>query len=178
MTPKQHLTAEELEALLARPIHTDYVPDNYFPLRLWIIATAGIFWFIRLTVFTDDVATNLFSDSLVREYMQISLYFSAWIMFAFMFIGMLAYSTGKYPALFFLGMFVVSSVNFIADLTIFYKDQFANPTLGFNLLILFRFFMCYLLFISIRNAKRIPSGLVNWNPFLSVRKNVITQPSY
>ena len=178
MTPKQHLTAEELEALLARPVHTDYVSDNYFPLRLWIITAAGIFWFIRLTVFTDEVAANLFSDSLVKEYMKTALYFRAWIMFAFMFMGMLAYSTGNYPALFFLGMFVVSCVNFIADLTIFYKDQFAHPTLGFNLLILFRLFMCYLLFISIRHAKRIPSGTDKWNPFLAFRKNANTQPSY
>jgi hypothetical protein len=170
MNQKQLLSAEELEALLARPAHADLNPDNFFPLRLWVIGFAGFFWFIRLTVFTDQVANGLFADPLVREYMKTALYFRAWIMFAFMFMGFIAYSNGKYPALFFLGMFIVSAVNFVADMTIFYKDQFANPSLGFNLLLLFRLSMCYLLFVSIRNAKRIPAGKDKWNPFLIFQK--------
>lgn len=169
MTNKPNLTAEELEALLVRPAHSEINIDNYFPLRMWFIGLAGIIWFIRLTVFTEDAANTLFAVPLVREYMKSALYFRAWIMFAFMFMGMIAYSTEKYPAIFFLGMFVVGSFNFIADMTIFYKDLFSNPSPGFNLLILFRIFMCYLLFISIRNAKRIPFGKDKWNPFLALR---------
>lgn len=166
MTHKPHLTADELEALLAKPTHQELQFDQYFPLRLWLIGIAGMIWFFRLTIFTDEVANSLFSDPLVREYMKSALYFRAWIMFTFMFMGMVAYSTEKYPAIFFLGMFIVGSVNFIADMTIFYKDLFSNPTPGFNLLILFRILMCYLLFSSIRNAKRIPPGKDKWNPFL------------
>ena len=170
MNQKQLLSADELEALLSGPAHVDVKPDRFFPLRLWIIGTAALIWFIRLTVFTDDVANSLFANPLVREYMKSALYFRAWIMFAFVFMGFIAYKTGKYPALFFLGMFMVGSVNFIADMTIFYKDQFANPTIWFNLLLVFRIFMCYLLYVSIRNANRIPLGKDKWNPFLGFQK--------
>ncbi len=97
-------------------------------------------------------------------------------MFAFMFMGFIAYKTEKYPALFFLAIFTVGSINFIADMTIFYKDQFANPTLRFNLLLVFRFFMCYLLFVSVRNANRIPKGDDKWNPFLPFKRTSVPHP--
>jgi hypothetical protein len=175
MNKRQLLSVDELEALLARPAQTDLSTDKFFPLRLWLVWIAGLIWFIRLTVFTDEVASSLFTDPLVREYMKSALYFRAWIMFAFMFIGFIAYKTEKYPALFFLAMFTVGSINFIADMTIFYKDQFANPTIGFNLLLVFRFFMCYLMFVSVRNANRIPKGDDKWNPFLPFKRTSAPQ---
>jgi magnesium-transporting ATPase (P-type) len=177
MAQKPLLTAEELDALLTKPAEEVFTDDKYFPLRLFVILLAMFVWFIRLTVFTEETAANLFADPLVREYMKTALYFRAWIMFAFLFIGFVAYRSEKYPALFFLGMFIVASVNFVADMTIFYKDQFAHPTLAFNLMLLFRFLMCYFLFISMRNANRIPKGNDKWNIFLPFKKHTQSQNS-
>ena len=68
MNQKQLLSAEELEALLARPVGADLNPEKFFPLRLWIIGIAGFFWFIRLTVFTDEVANGLLEDAEVESF--------------------------------------------------------------------------------------------------------------
>lgn len=171
MTLKPHLTAAELEALLATPMKAGDSYDKYFPLRLWLIVLLGFFWFVRLTVFNNEVATSLFDDEAIRDYMRTALYYRAWLMFACIALGFFAYKSNTFPAISFLVMFLIGVTNLIADLSIFYKDKLANPDVALTVIILVRLFICYLLYKSIRNANQIPLGKDKWNPFLPFKKN-------
>lgn len=171
MTLKPHLTVEELEALLASPTHAGDGCDKYFPMRLWVIVLLGFFWFIRLTVFNNEVATSLFEDAAVREYMRTALYYRAWLMLACIVLGFFAYKSNKFPAISFLIMFLISITNLVADFSIFYKDMLSNPDAQLTVIILVRLSICYLLYKSIRNAKQIPVGNDKWNPLLPFKKN-------
>ena len=55
---KPHLSTDELETLLARPVKEEFTVDSYFPWRVWIIGLAGLIWFIRLTIFTNEMTQN------------------------------------------------------------------------------------------------------------------------
>lgn len=171
MTLKPHISAAELEALLSNPIKTGDGYDKYFPMRLWLIVLFGFIWFVRLTAFNNEVATSLFDDVSVRDYMHTALYYRAWLMFACIALGFFAYKSNKFPAISFLVMFLISITNLIADLSIFYKDKLANPDFALTVIILARLFVCYLLYKSIRNANQIPLGKDKWNPFLPFNKN-------
>ena len=81
---KPLVTAPELEALLSKPTADTISVDPYFPLRLAILTFFSAVWFLRLTLFTHDVANDLFSNPDVRNYMMPALYFRAWILFVFM----------------------------------------------------------------------------------------------
>lgn len=74
---KSLVTANELEALLAKPLTTAGSTDKYFPMRLAILVFFSTIWFIRLTVFTHQIAEDLFSNPAIREYMLPAIYFRA-----------------------------------------------------------------------------------------------------
>jgi len=74
---KSLVTANELEALLAKPLTTAGSTDKYFPMRLAILVFFSTIWFIRLTVFTHQIAEDLFSNPAIREYMLPAIYFLA-----------------------------------------------------------------------------------------------------
>ena len=73
---KPLVTAHELEALLAKPVSTTFTVDKYFPFRLAILVLFSAIWFVRLTVFTQDVATDLFSNPAVQEFNE---FLNCWV---------------------------------------------------------------------------------------------------
>ena len=163
---KSLVTANELEALLAKPSHTTGGFDKYFPMRLAVLVFFSALWFIRLTVFTHQVAEDLFSNPAIREYMLPALYFRAWILFLFMAAGLWSYKNGKYPAIVFGLLFVMSLFNLTFDISIFYAEKLADQDLQVTLVLVGRIFISYILFLSMRRAYLIPKGRDKWNIFL------------
>ena len=115
---KPLVTAHELEALLAKPVPAPFSVDTYFPFRLAILVLFSAIWFVRLTVFTQDVATDLFSNPVVQEFMMPALYFRAWILFVFISAGVWSYKNGKFPAIVFGLLFVLSLFNLLFDISV------------------------------------------------------------
>jgi hypothetical protein len=167
---KPLVTAHELEALLAKPIDDSIKVDPYFPFRLAILTVFSAAWFLRLTLFTSDVASDLFSNPDVRNYMMPALYFRAWILFVFISVGVWSYKNGKYPAILFGLLFVSSLFNLMFDVSILYLEKLAQRDVRITFVIMGRLFVSYILFISMRRAHRIPVGRDKWNVFLPFQK--------
>lgn len=167
---KPLVTANELEALLSKPENDSIPVDPYFPLRLAILTCFSAVWFLRLTLFTNEVAIDLFSNPDVRSYMMPALYFRAWILFVVMSIGVWSYKNGKYPAIFFGLLFVSSLFNLVFDISILYLEKLAQQDVRITIVIIGRLFVSYVLFISMRRAHRIPVGRDKWNVFLPFKK--------
>jgi hypothetical protein len=167
---KPLVTANELEALLSKPVNDSVHVDPYFPLRLAILTCFSAVWFLRLTLFTNEVAIDLFSNPDVRSYMMPALYFRAWILFVVMSIGVWSYKNGKYPAIFFGLLFVSSLFNLVFDVSVLYVDKLAQRDTRITFVILGRLLVSYILFISMRRAHRIPGGRDKWNIFLPFQK--------
>lgn len=167
---KPLVTASELEALLSKPANGTITVDPYFPLRLAILTFFSVVWFLRLTMFTNDVATDLFSNLDVRNYMTPALYFRAWILFVVMSVGVWSYKNSMYPAILFGLLFSVSIFNLMFDVTTFYAEKLAQRDVRITFIILGRLLVSYILFISMRRAHRIPLGRDKWNVFLPFKK--------
>jgi len=171
MYKRQLLSADELEALLARPAQTDLSTDKFFPLRLWILVAASAFWFVRLSVFTSEVAADLFSNPAVREFMVPALYFRAWVVIVSITVVLWSYKNTKFPAIAFGFIFVASIFNLFFDISIFYTEKLAHQDTRTTLFIAIRIFFSYMLFVSMRNAQRIPKGNDKWNILLPFKKH-------
>lgn len=170
MSSKPVVTALELDALLAKPNPGGLKVDKYFPMRLWIIVVVSALWFIRLTVFTNEAAKELFTNPAVRDYMMPALYFRAWVLFAFVAAGIWSYANSKYHAITF-GLLLVASVfNLIFDLSIFYAERLTVQDPKTTVFILVRVILSYMLYASMRNSYRIPKGRDKWNIFLPFQK--------
>ncbi len=168
---KSLVTANELEALLAKPLHLVGSVDNYFPMRLAILVFLSAIWFIRLTVFTHQVAEGLFSDPAVREFMLPELYFRAWILFLFMAAGLWSYKNGKYPAIIFGLLFILSLFNLVFDTSLFYAEKLADQDPKITLVLIVRIFISYILFLSMRRAHMIPKGRDKWHIWLPLTRS-------
>jgi hypothetical protein len=164
------VTAHELEALLSKPVADTHVVDPYFPLRLAILTFLSALWFLRLTIYTNEVAIDLFSNADVRDYMMPALYFRAWILFVFMSVGVWSYKNGKFPAILFGLLFVASLFNLMFDVTIFYAEKIEQRDARITFVIIGRLLISYILYISMRRAHRIPVGRDKWNIFLPFKK--------
>lgn len=170
MSSKPVVTALELDALLAKPNPGGLKVDKYFPMRLWIIVVVSALWLIRLTVFTNEAAKELFTNPAVRDYMMPALYFRAWVLFAFVAAGIWSYANSKYHAITF-GLLLVASVfNLIFDLSIFYAERLTVQDPKTTVFILVRVILSYMLYVSMRNSYRIPKGRDKWNIFLPFQK--------
>ena len=167
---KPVVTASELDALLAKPNPGGVKIDAYFPLRLWIVVVVSGLWFIRLTVFTNEAATELFTNPAVRDYMTPALYFRAWVLFAFIAAGIWSYVHSKYHAITF-GLLLMASVfNLVFDLSIFYAERLTVQDPKTTMFILVRVILSYMLYVSMRNSYRMPKGRDKWNIFLPFKK--------
>lgn len=166
------VTADELEALLVKKnlITADTDVDKYFPLRVFVLSLAAAVWFLRLTFFTDNVAKDLFSNESVQQQMMSALYFRAWVVFFSFALILLAYKSMKYLAICFGIFFIASIFNILSDTSIFYFEKLALRDAQVTFTLLARIFFSYLLFVSMRNANRIPQGNDKWNPFLFLKK--------
>jgi hypothetical protein len=171
LTLKPTLSAEELDALLSSPPSDNVKVDAYFPLRIWILVAASAFWFVRLSVFTSEVAADLFSNPAVREFMVPALYFRAWVVIASIVILFWAYKNTKYPAIAFGFMFVASMFNLLFDISIFYAEKLSRQDLQSTFVIASRILFSYMMFVSMRNAQRIPKGNDKWNILLPFKKH-------
>jgi hypothetical protein len=172
MSNKPLVTADELEALLVKndAVFTDTDIDKYFPLRVFLFSLGTTFWFLRLTLFTDVVAKDLFSDESTQQQMMTALYFRAWIVFISFTLILLAYKSEKFLAICFGIFFIASVFNILFDVSIFYAEKLAQRDAQVTFTLLIRIFFSYLFFVSMRNANRVPTGRDKWNPFLFLKK--------
>ena len=80
--------------------------------------------------------------------------------------GIWSYKNGKYPAIIFGLMFVLSFFNLIFDISIFYAEKLADQDPKITLVLIGRIFISYILFLSMRRANLIPKGRDKWDIFL------------
>jgi hypothetical protein len=176
LTLKPTLSAEELDALLSSPPSDNIKVDAYFPLRIWILVLAAVFWFVRLSVFTSEVAADLFSNPAVRGFMVPALYFRAWVVIVSITVVLWSYKNTKFPAIAFGFIFVASIFNLFFDISVFYTEKLANQDTRTTLFITIRIFFTFMLFISMRNAQRIPKGNDKWNILLPFKMKSQNSP--
>jgi len=126
LTLKPTLSAEELDALLSSPPSDNVKVDAYFPLRIWILVAASAFWFVRLSVFTSEVAADLFSNPAVREFMVPALYFRAWVVIVSITVVLWSYKNTKFPAIAFGFIFVASIFNLFFDISVEWHPKLSH----------------------------------------------------
>lgn len=170
LTNKQLISAQELDALLAKPINASAPVDKYFPLRTFFLALVATAWFIRMVFFTDQVAIDLFSDSAVREAMKPAIYFRGWVVLASYILIFYAYNRKSLISIAFGFLLAGAFFNLISDFTVFYAEKISERDPLVTATLMFRFFIAYLIFLNMRNAKHVPQGFDKWNPLLFLKK--------
>lgn len=164
---KPLVSAAELEALITgwgRPER--HSVDKFFPVRFWFLATLVLTYAVALLLYPHVLASRLSSTPTVAQQMANFLYFRGWFLTGVMCIGVYAYLKNWYPGIVFGSFTLVGSINLIFDLFTVYPERLANPTLGFTLLMLLRLLALSLVFVSMRNAGRLPDEADRRNIFL------------
>lgn len=165
------VTAAELEALMqdwgAGP---DKSIDRFFPLRFWYIFCIAFFYAMWLLFATDSAVQRMTTDPSDSVRMGRFMYFRGWFILGVLGVGCYAYLKSSYPAIFFGSIFLVGSVNFVFDLFNIYAAALARPTPQVTLLLLARLIVLWFLFLSVKNAGRLPNLRDRFNPLLMFKK--------
>ena len=67
---------------------------------------------------------------------------------------------------------MAGSVNFVSDLFILFPERLAHPTPYTTLSIIVRLILIWVMYISVRNASRMPDAKDRLNPFLMLKRDV------
>lgn len=167
------VTAVELEALIrdwgAQPGTS---VDRFFPFRFWylLLITAG--YGLWLLFSADTIALALSSHPTDISRLTKFLYFRGWFIAVILSIGGYSYFKNWYPAIVFSAIFLVGCVNFAFDLFNVYAEILAKPTPKTTLMLFLRIIALWFLFLSVRNASRLPDLKDRLNIFLPFKRKV------
>ena len=170
---KPLVSAAELEALIqgwgASP-HKSV--DRFFPLRFWYIFSVILIAAVWLLFNTQDIAKSLTEDpdNLIR--LQNFLYFRGWFLLIVLVIGCYAYFRSWYTALVFSAFLLLGLTNLVFDLFTVYPERLARPSPFFTLFLLVRLAMLWSVFLTVKNASRLPEEADRINVLLPFRKKM------
>lgn len=157
---KEHtslVTAVELEALIrdwgALP-GTEV--DRFFPIRFWYLFVITSGYGLWLLFSADTIALALSSQPAEIVRLTKFLYFRGWFIAVILTIGGYSYFKNWYPAIVFSAIFLIGCVNFAFDLFNIYAEILAKPTPRTTLMLILRLVALWFLFLSVRNASRLP----------------------
>lgn len=168
---KPLVSAAELEALIVgwgqqnRPL-----VDRFFPLRFWFVAAVVFTYALALLLYPHVLAARLSSEPMVVNQMANFLYFRGWFLSGVLFIGVYAYLRTWYPGIVFGSFSLVGAINLVFDLFTVYPERLANPSVSFTLLMLLRLLALSMVFVSMRNAGRLPAVRDRLDLFLPWKK--------
>lgn len=165
------VSAAELEALIqdwgAAP-HQKI--DRFFPIRFWYLALAVLAAAVWLLLDSSDIAQGLSKnpDNVAR--LQNFLYFRGWFLLGMAWIGIYAYVRNWYPAIVYSVMLLIGLTNLVNDIFNVYGEQLADPKPFFTFFLLVRISLLWVLYMSVKNASRLPAVQDRLNPLLPFRR--------
>jgi integral membrane sensor domain MASE1 len=84
------------------------------------------------------------------------LYFRGWFLLVVLGIGIYSYLRGWYTAIVFSAFLLLGLVNLLFDLFTVYPEKLANPTPTFTVLMALRLLAVWCVYLTVRNASRLP----------------------
>lgn len=169
---KPLVSAEELEALIqgwgAMPSQS---VDKFYPVRLiyaFIVILTAALW---LLFDSGNLSQSLTQDPLNQARLQNFLYFRGGFILGALALGSYSYLRNWYPAIVFSGALIAGLTNLVSDIFTVYPERLANPTPFFTMLLLVRMTLLWVLYMSVKNASRMPELKERANLFLPFKRN-------
>lgn len=170
--PKPLVSAEELEALIqgwgAMPSQS---VDKFFPARFFyavLVIFPAALWFLFDSA---SLAQSLSTDPLNQGRLQYFLYFRGWFMLGGLALGIYSYLKNWYPAIVFSTFLLIGLTNLVSDIFTVYPERLANPTPFFTVFLLMRLALLWVLYMSVKNASRLPEVKDRMNLFLPFKRS-------
>lgn len=170
--PKPLVSAEELEALIqdwgAMPSQS---VDKFFPTRFlyaFVVILSAALW---LLFGSASLAQSLTADPLNQVRLQNFLYFRGWFMLSALILGSYSYLRNWYPGIVFSAALIAGLTNLVSDIFMIYPERLANPTPLFTVLLLVRMILLWVLYMSVKNASRMPEIKDRTNLFLPFKRS-------
>ncbi len=161
------VSAAELEALIANLGADSEAPtDAWTPLRFLYLGTLVAGYAVALLLVPHLLAQSLSADPLEVVRLERFLYFRGWFLLIVFGIGLYSYLRGWYTAIVFSAFLVLGLVNLLFDLFTVYPEKLANPTPSFTLLMALRLLALWSVYLTVRNASRLPDVQDRANIFL------------
>ena len=170
---KPLITVAELDALIANwGSDANARVDKFYTARLTFNVLVMLPFAIALLFNSTEIAQSLSSDSIYVDRVEHYLYFRGWFMLLIVAIGAYSYLKSWYTAIYFSFCFVAGSVNFVSDLFILFPERLAHPTPYTTLSLIVRLILIWVMYVSVRNASRMPDPKDRLNPFLMFKRDV------
>ena len=151
------VSAAELEALIANlGAHSDAPTDNWTPWRFWYLGLLVAAYVVALLLAPQSLAQALSTDPLEVIRLERFLYFRGWFLLVVLGIGIYSYLRGWYTAIVFSAFLLLGLVNLLFDLFTVYPEKLANPTPTFTVLMALRLLAVWCVYLTVRNASRVP----------------------
>lgn len=169
--PSPLVSAAELEALIhgwgALPHQS---VDRFFPVRFWYIFSVVLLAASWLLFDSHRIAQTLTTDATYLPHLQNFLYFRGWFLIGVMALGVYAYLWNWFPAIVFSAFLLLGVTNLVFDLFTVYPERLANPQPLFTLMMLVRLSSLWVLYMSVKNASRMPAPADRANILLPFRR--------
>jgi len=174
MPPSKPLvTVAELEALIHNWGASPGKPvDRFYALRLAINFVVMVLAATWLLMDPESIARTLSTDADNMVRIKSYLYFRGWFVFGILGVGCYAYFKNWYPAIVFSCCLLIGAMNLISDLFTIYPERLANPTPFFTSFLLIRIVLLWVMYMSVKNASRMPSGIDKINFFLPFKRDL------
>lgn len=154
---KPLVSAVELEALIQDWGASPYLQaDRFFPLRFYFLFSVVLGTAVWLLFDADAVALSLTQEPNNLRRLQNFLYFRGWFLLSLLALGTYAYVRNWYPAIVFSSFLLLGLTNLVFDIFTVFPERLASPTPLFTLFLLLRLCCLWVIFMSVKNASRIP----------------------
>lgn len=168
---KPLVSAAELDALIQGWGASPHLPvDKFFPLRFWYLTVLVCTYCMWLLFWTDSAVQRMTIDPGEAVRMGRFLYFRGWFLLTVLAIGLYAYLRNWYPAMVFGALFLMGCVNFVFDMFNVYAEVISRPTPRLTLMLIFRLLGLWFVYLSVKNASRLPDVKDRLNILLMFRK--------
>jgi len=168
---KPLVSASELDALIIGWGETpSQSVDRFFPLRFWYLFLLTGSYAVWLLFWTDAVVNHMQAGPGDATRMARFLYFRGWFLLTVLAVGAYAYFNDWYFGVVFLGIFLLSCVNFAFDLFNVYGNVIAHPTPRVTIMLLIRMVGMWMTYLCLKNASRLPEVKDRMNIMLPFRR--------
>ncbi len=154
---KRLVSAAELEALIQDWGASPHLPvDRFFPLRFYFLFAVILGTSVWMLFSANTVALSLTQEPNNVVRLQNFLYFRGWFLLLLVAVGTYAYLGNWYPAIVFSAFLLLGLTNLVFDIFTVFPERLASPSPLFTLFLLLRLCCLWVVFLSIKNASRIP----------------------
>lgn len=169
---KPLVSAAELEALIQDWGATAHAKvDRFFPVRFWYVFSVVLAASLWLLFRSTEIAHGLTTDADNALRLQRFLYFRGWFLLVVLGIGFYSYVRNWYPAIVFSAFLLIGLTNLVFDIFTVYPERLAQPKPFFTLFLLVRLSLMWVIYMSVKNASRMPALKDRLNPLLPFRRD-------